>query len=162
MRLLAISSMMVVTAAVAHAETLEECAAIPDDAQRVACYDRVAGRDPSKSVSPEAAKCEAALVQRLVSPASYKRVDISEIRTAMTIEQYVDMRLLEIRDRNLATPDLAIPERAALREEEARMKASAGPETPTIVEIRITFDSQNRMGALIRGTEICPPQVLTK
>lgn len=42
------------------------------------------------------------------------------------------------------------------------MKASAGPETPTIVEIRITFDSQNRMGALIRGTEICPPQVLTK
>ncbi|MGK9264666.1 hypothetical protein KXS15_27565 [Sinorhizobium meliloti] len=162
MRLLAIALMMVVAAAAARAETLEECAANPDDAQRVACYDRVAGRDPSKTVSPEAAACEAALVQRLVSPASYKRVDISETGTAMTIEQYVDMRLLEIRDRNLATPDLAIPQRAALREEEARMKAAAGSQTPTIVQIRITFDSQNRMGALIRGTETCPPRLITK
>ncbi|MGH0229547.1 hypothetical protein NKZ03_26010 [Sinorhizobium meliloti] len=164
MKLLAISLMMVATAAAAaaRAESLEECAAIPDDAQRVACYDRLAGRDPAKTVSPEAAACEAALVQRLVSPASYKRVDISEARTAMTIEQYVDMRLIEIRDRNLATPDLAIRERAALREEEARMKAGGGPPMPTFVLITITFDSQNRMGALIRGTETCGPQLLTR
>lgn len=44
---------------VLRAETLEECAAIADEAQRVACYVRVAGRAPSKPVSAEAAACDA-------------------------------------------------------------------------------------------------------
>ncbi|WP_457660896.1 hypothetical protein [Sinorhizobium medicae] len=124
MKRYAVSSVLVIAAMASalRAETLEECAAIADDAQRVSCYDRVAGRDPSKPASADAAACEAALVQRLVAPATYKRIDITETRIPMSLDEYVDKKLLEIRDRHVETPDLATPERAALREEEARIK----------------------------------------
>lgn len=73
----------------------------------------------------------------------------------MSLDEYVDKKLLEIRDRHVETPDLATPERAALREEEARIK-QAGIQ-PFYTWITITFDAQNRMGGYIRQTEVCTP-----
>lgn len=153
MRIILMASLLAGLPVYASATTLKDCAGIANDAERVACYDRLAGRDPDLPISEYAAMCEAALVQRLVAPTGYRRVNIDESRSPIPLDQYVDQEMYAIRDRNLSTPEKAVEERAALREEEARLKANG--QSPTRVAVTITYDSPNRMNAVIRNTEVC-------
>ncbi len=141
--------------AVSHGETLQQCAAIKSDAERVSCYDRLAGKSPDKPMSERAALCEAKLIDGLVAPASYRRVDVSELRVPITIDQYIDIKLLEIRDRNLKTPDTAVEERAELRKREVGWRTNNAK--PSRSNITITYYAQNSYGALLKGAETCGP-----
>lgn len=142
----------------AEAKTLQECAAIPNDQERVACYDEVAGRSPNRDVSAEAAKCEAELVDRLFSPPGYRRIDIQERRNPLPLDKWVEQQLYEIRDRNLSSPDTAVSERATMRKREEKMRAAGA--TPTVATIVITYDAPNRMSALVRDTEFCAETIV--
>lgn len=142
------------------AETLEECAAMTDDAARVKCYDKAAGRDATKSVSSIAASCEAGLLKRLFSPSTYRRIDITEVRKSISIDEYVDNQLFDIRDRYLDDQDRATLERAKLRQREAKMRAD--DEHPTQVDVTITYEAQNRMGGSLRAIEECEPVIVTR
>lgn len=143
-----------------EAETLEECAAMADDAARVKCYDKVAGRDPTKSVSSIAAGCEAGLLKRLFSPSTYRRIDITETRKPISIDEYVDNQLFYIRDRYLDDQEQATIERAKLREREAAMRAV--DEHPLQVDVTITYEAQNRMGGMLRAIEDCEPVIVAR
>lgn len=137
----------------ANAETISSCAKISDDAKRVACYDRVAERPMERSISKFGASCEATLVSKLVSPAGYRLIAMSEARLPIPVEEYVDQQLYAIRDRNLTTPERAVEERAKLRQAEEKMKSDGT--MPEKVIVTIVYDAPNRMNAMIRGNEVC-------
>lgn len=135
------------------AKTIQDCASIQSDTDRIACYDRLAGQASKRPMSANGAACEAALVGRLISPSGYRLISIDEDHISEPVENYVDQQLYEIRDRNLSTPDNAVKERAKLREFEVKMKESG--KSPTKVIVTIVYEAPNRMNAMIRDTEVC-------
>lgn len=97
--------------------------------------------------------CETEIAKRLVAAATYRRIDVVNGTRPMTIEEWIDVETLAIRDANLATPERAVAQRSAMREREAAWR-SAGivPERERVV---VSFDAQNRLGVPLRYRATC-------